>query len=407
MSRPTFIFIESNTSGTGVLFARAANDLGFVSIVLAATPANYARMFSDETAICQVNTDDETSMLEWIRRHAPSRVAAVYSSSDYFVGRASEVASKLALPCAPRDAVLTCRQKLTQRKRLADAGLLMPISNLVTTAQEIAAAFEKAGGHVVIKPQSGSGSYGVRFADNLKDASIWGAQLLAVGSNERGQPFGGVLIEQFIPGKEYSVEVFDGEPLVVTEKYLGEMPFFVEIGHDMPAAVSKDIELALLECARAAVEALDLAWGPVHVELRMTPRGPVVIEVNPRLAGGYIPSLVKLCTGIDLIKATVAKAAGGAVRLRKGSSRHAGIRFFKIHGHCRLLGVENWLELTEHPLVVDAQLYAKVGDERQIHNDFRDRIGHVIASGNTRAEVVQALVGAMTIPRFRWEMVHA
>lgn len=407
MSPQIFIFIESNTSGTGVLFSQAANELGFISVVLAATPEDYAGSFPAETMVHQVNTDNAESIMEWVKQHAPRGVAGVYSSSDYFVGRAAEVAAKLGLSSASSRAIAACRQKLAQRKILADHGLLMPTSVLVTDPQQIVAAFEKAGPRVVIKPQSGSGSYGVRFSGNLKDAFTWGAHLLAMGSNERGQPFGGVLVEEFLGGKEYSVEVFDGQPLIVTEKHLSEMPYFVEVGHDMPAAVSKDSEMALMECARAATIALNLTWGPVHVELRMTERGPVVIEVNPRLAGGYIPNLVYLCIGINLIKATIIKATGGVVSLRKNSSRHAGIRFFKINGHCRLLGVDNWLELAKHPLVVDAQLYTKVGDERQIHNDFRDRIGHVIASGEKREDIDQALVRVMAIPEFKWETIHA
>ncbi|UXX92169.1 ATP-grasp domain-containing protein [Streptomyces sp. AD2-2] len=46
---------------------------------------------------------------------------------------------------------------------------------------------------------------------------------------------------------------------------------------------------AVTETAEAAVRALGIVLGPAHVELRLGPEGPVLIEVNPRLAGGWIP----------------------------------------------------------------------------------------------------------------------
>src|SRR5439155_22085321 len=59
-----------------------------------------------------------------------------------------------------------------------------------------------------------------------------------------------------------------------------------------------------------ALGALGRGSGPAHTEIRLGPRGPVVVEVNARLAGGRIPTLVRLATGIDLVGATVDAAVG-------------------------------------------------------------------------------------------------
>lgn len=406
MSTPLFVFIESNTSGTGVYFVEEAKRQGLRVVVLTSNRKTYQGRFAEDVALHEVDTADVDAILDWIRQFGDGQINGVYSSSDYFVGTAALVAERLGLPGPSSLAIRECREKLTQRNRLSDAGLLMPTSILVTDEQQIATAYEKAGPRVVIKPQTGSGSFGVRYADSLDDAYEWAAKLLEIGTNERGQPFGGVLIESYLSGSEYSVEVFDSEAVIVTEKHLSEMPFFVEVGHDMPAAVTESTETALMACARAAVKALNLGWGPVHVELRNTADGPVIIEVNPRLAGGFIPTLVKLCTGVDLIAATVAKAAGTPIEARKTLSRHAGIRFFRIECAGRLTDVENWIRVEDDGALVEAKLYARIGDERQVHHDFRDRIGHVIASGEDRARIVERLNQAMNRPRFKWVPAH-
>ena len=84
--------------------------------------------------------------------------------------------------------------------------------------------------------------------------------------------------------------------------------------------------------ATAAHEALGLGFGPAHTEIRLGPQGPVVIEVNPRLAGGQIPTLVRLATGIDLVGATVDAVIGEGVPvgpfcyLRPGTVLEAGAK---------------------------------------------------------------------------------
>src|SRR5262249_54068333 len=150
-----------------------------------------------------------------------------------------------------------------------------------------------------------------RLCRSAAEVKAHAARLLAHATNERGQATPAeVLIEEFVRGPEYSVEVFNGQAVGVTRKHLSPAPYFVEIGHDFPAALPAAARASLAEIATAAVHAIGLTWGPAHVELRLAAAGPVVIEINPRLAGGFIPELVRLSTGLDLIEATVALAAG-------------------------------------------------------------------------------------------------
>ncbi|WP_434784344.1 hypothetical protein [Sulfuriferula nivalis] len=72
----------------------------------------------------------------------------------------------------------------------------------------------------------------------------------------------------------------------------------------------------------------------------------------------------------------------------------------------KLISISNWEALYNQPFLVDAQLYAHVGDKRQVHNDFRDRIGHVIAAGDSRIKILHALKEACSIPDFIWEPLN-
>ena len=67
------------------------------------------------------------------------------------------------------------------------------------------------------------------------------------------------------------------------------------------------------ETAIAALDAVGFDFGPAHTEVRLTPAGPVVVEINPRLAGGMIPELVAHALGINLVAAVLDHAFDASV----------------------------------------------------------------------------------------------
>jgi len=56
------------------------------------------------------------------------------------------------------------------------------------------------------------------------------------------------------------------------------------------------------DLATAATKALRVRTGFLHTEIKVTPSGPRVIEVNGRLGGG-LPNLLQQAAGFDLLRA--------------------------------------------------------------------------------------------------------
>jgi biotin carboxylase len=116
----------------------------------------------------------------------------------------------------------------------------------------------------------------------------------------------------------------------------------------------------------------------------------VPIEVNPRLAGGFIPELVRHAERIDLIRETLRLVAGRTPEVDALHHRHASIRFLFAPAAGRLERVEGAEEARSIEGVVDVALYRSAGDELAIHGDFRDRIGHVIACADGGGDAARA-----------------
>jgi biotin carboxylase len=385
-------FVESNTSGTGRLFARAASQQGFRPILLSDNPARYSYALQDGLDTVQVNTHAEAALVAACSRLGPGAgLAGVTSSSEYFVSIAASVAHRLRLAGPSPVAIRACRDKFRQRQRLAKAGVHMPAFRPATSVKNAVSAAEDLGLPVIVKAVSGSGSVGVRHCGSLDEVAVHAAGLLSQRYNERGSPLARrILVESVALGPEYSVESFGTQIIGITQKHLGSLPNFVEVGHDYPAQLSGASKKAIECIAQSSLAALGLGWGPAHIELRLTKNGPQIIEVNPRLAGGYIPELVRLSSGIDLISETIKLVTGGQPQLKKSSDAYASIRFIFAPAEGILIGLEGLSVAQRTPGVTEVKLYVEAGAEMCRYGDFRDRVGHVIACGSTRAEAVRA-----------------
>jgi len=273
--------------------------------------------------------------------------------------------------------VRAARSKATQREVLAAGGVTVPTFRVVESASDAARAARDIGFPVVVKPLGGSGSIGVRACANAGDVTTHAESLFAEGGESA------VLVESHVAGPEFSVEVFSGRIVGITRKRLGAPPYFVEAGHDYPAELPREAATRLTDVVLRASMLLGLVWGPLHWELRLRDGEPIPMEVNPRLAGGFIPELVRHAQGIDLIRETLRLVVGDEPQLAPSHDGHSSIRFLFPPTPGRLTDVEGIDEVRSDVRVVDVALYNRPGEQLALRGDFRDRIGHVITCADS------------------------
>lgn len=374
---PWFALVESNTTGSGRLFCAAARARDMRPVVLTADPTRYPYLADDGIEVLVVDTADGLAIRAACRRLAADRLVGVTSSSEYFAATAAAVASELGLPAPDPAAVAGCRRKDQQRAALAAAGVPGPAVRVAASGCAAVQAAEQLGWPVVVKPVAGSGSVGVRRCGCAGEVESWVEELLRGRAGGNGR----VLIEQYVAGPEFSVEVFDGAVIGVVAKHLGPLPYFVETGHDYPAPIDERDRAALARTGAQAVRVLRLGWGAVHVEMRLTADGPKIIEVNPRLAGGMIPTAVALSGGVDLVAAVVARASGQPTSPGGAGLGHAAIRFLLASSAGQVRAAGGTEAALGVPGVRLAVLTVAPGGTVEITHSFRDRLGYVIATG--------------------------
>jgi biotin carboxylase len=152
---------------------------------------------------------------------------------------------------------------------------------------------------VIVKPRDNSGSRGVIYCSDEKGLKN------AVAESLTHTKKGNVLVEEYIDGKEYSVEGihYRGKTHVIqiTEKITSQFPYNVEMGHLQPADLTEDQKREIQELVSKVATALKFDNCASHTELKINPKGITIIETSPRLGGDFISStLVPLSTGVSM-----------------------------------------------------------------------------------------------------------
>jgi S-sulfo-L-cysteine synthase (3-phospho-L-serine-dependent) len=281
----------------------------------------------------------------------------------------------------------------------------MPDFRVVGSEAEARAVAEAVSYPCVVKPPADSSSHGVRSVSRPDELIAHYRTVGAWTENVRGQRLNGeVLVESLLDGPEFSVETITcgaGRTQVVgvTAKHLSAPPHFVEMGHDFPAPVSRTMASELADAAVEALAAVKFDFGPAHTEIRWTSRGPVIVEINPRLAGGMIPAIVAHATGIDLLGAWLDLAAGYPIDLTPQRKEVASIRFLTVATAGRLTRMDGVDDARRLATVREVAVTRALGSEVRPAEDAYDRIGFVIASGPHFEPVTRDLDHALELIR--------
>ncbi|MFF8640966.1 pyridoxal-phosphate dependent enzyme [Streptomyces sp. NPDC015345] len=400
------LFIESNTTGTGMLALELAQEFALRPTLLTNDPARYRGLpdTGAEVITCDTNSTAELrrTILREFRRE---QIAGITTTSDFYLCPTAEVADWLGLPGSPADAVTVCRDKSRSRRRLADAGIRQPRFAVVTRGDQLGKAVTEAVAHTglpcVVKPLDDSGSNHVLLCTQVSQVLTQARVILAEETNVRGQrTAGAVLVEEYLDGPEFSVETISryGEThcLGIVEKHLAGPPYFVERGHVFPAPLPPGTAEHLTGAALRALEAVGLTDGAAHTEIRLTADGPVVIEINARPAGGMIPELVRLTTGLRMQEQQLRIALGREPHPVPEPDGVAAIQFLltdrsgilaRVDGVEAARAVEGVQQVT-----VTASPDQRVGPARNAYH----RLGFVIARAGTAEEAVAACAKAQT-----------
>ncbi len=148
----------------------------------------------------------------------------------------------------------------------------------------------------VVKPLHSAGSDGVTVCRTREECAE-AFRRIHRATNRLGLPNTEVLVEEYLRGIEYMVNAVRcrGTTLITdfgfSKRIVTAAGTLIYDGVEILPCEHADYA-PLADYLEKCLEALGIAYGPAHAEIMMTDRGPALIEVAARLAGGGVPAMV-------------------------------------------------------------------------------------------------------------------
>lgn len=357
---------------------KKAKAMGYYVIAADGDPNARGFLYADK-AIC-ANITDEEVMLKIARDEGVDGV--IHPCSEVSMNVMGRINDELGLSGITREQAIRATNKHLMREAFEKGKAPSPKSILTESAEDAWEHLQKdftTDG--ILKPSRNSGSRGIaKVTCDMPKEDFEKAYYIALEESRDKS----VLIEQFIEGPEFSIEiiVWNGKVnvLTVTDKKTTEAPHFVELGHSQPSCFSEEDVENLKAAAVAGVKALGVNNCACHAEAKLMDGKAYLMEIGARLGGDFISTeLTHLSTGIDMVAAAINCALGIEPCLEPTEEKHGVcIRYF-CPKPGKLVSISN-IEVLEDERVYLWEIYHKVGDIIPEVTSSLSRSGHVIVT---------------------------
>lgn len=345
-----------------------------------------------------ISTIDTDAVLLAAKEHKIDGIMTL--ASDMPMRTVATVAKELGLVGVTEETALAATDKGIMRQRLQEFGVPVPVFYKVNTRDEYYQAINKLDVKCIVKPADNSGSRGVDLLSNLKDSQeIEKAYHYSKSFSRNGT----IVVEEYMEGPEVSVETLSiaGECYVIqiTDKLTTGAPYFVEMGHNQPSLLPKNMQQQIEKVAKMAVKALGIQNGPSHTEIKVTSEGPKIVEIGARLGGDNITThLVPLSTGVDMVKSCIQIALGETPDLKPEFVKASAIRYFapSLGLIEKIDGIEDAEKIEG---VKQISIVHGVGENSVEIKSSVDRVGFVIAQAEEPQIAIERCETAMRIIR--------
>jgi hypothetical protein len=332
--------------------------------------------FPHDDVPLDINGDPAGAMAALEELHRRERYEVLFTASEMCVLFCAQLGKRLGLPgIEPRSARLA-RDKAEMRAAFRDAGLNTPAFTLEPRADGTLPPHMRF--PVVAKPIAGFGSQGVARVNDEAELSAALQVIREINqdsldklSDSKVGHFSGILVEEFIEGKEYAIDAFAqaGQVYIMSTCQKPDLPgpYFEEWSYISPALLDDATMTRMLEEVAGGALALGLVDGAIHAEVRIRDGVPYLIEIGARIGGtGLAQFFTETTTGVHFVQLVIDNLRGGADTSGlpfAPRQRGAAAAFIPLVGGGGTVAAFEGLDaVRRHPDVVHVAEFLKPGD---------------------------------------------
>lgn len=370
---------------------KRAREMGYYVIAADGNPNAVGLQYADKQICANIISEEE--MVAIAKQEQIDGV--IHPCSEVSMNVMGRIHDELNLSGVSRKQAVVATNKHLMREAFKKGDAPSPISILAKSAEDAWEQFMAMPGDAILKPSRNSGSRGIakvsKGSNGVSEVSKEDFYKLYDIALEESRD-NSVLIEQFIEGPEFSVEiiVWEGKVnvLTVTDKKTTEAPHFVELGHNQPSCFPEETVALIKDAAVRGVKALGVDKCACHAEVKVQDGKAYLMEIGARMGGDFISTvLTRLSTGIDMVAAAIDCALNIEPDLTpKAAPQGVCIRYF-CPKPGKLVSISN-TEVLDDPRVHEWEIYHQVGDEIPEVTSSLCRSGHVIVTEETPQKAI-------------------
>ena len=396
--KPQVLLLLPATSYRNDAFRAAAQTLG-VEIVPAADYCHRLAPHWGLGPLMALPFDRPQRAAALALRHLERKPDAVLAVDDHGVELAALLGHRLGLPGNEARSVRRVRDKLAFRLLLERHRVNCPwFRHLRSDADP--ATLRNVRFPAVVKARRLSASRGVIRANDRAELIRAVARVRRIQARgDRDAARLGLVIEQFIPGREYALEgllangrlrvlaLFDKpDPL--------DGPYFEETIFVTPSRLPRRVQHCAARVVARACRLAGIGSGPVHAEFRVNARGIWLLEIAPRSIGGLCGSVLTHALGMTLEELILRHALGSALP----AARHraaCGVTMIPIPARGIFDGVKGLGDARAVQGITDIRITAERGQMVAPPPEGTGYLGFIFARGRVPAGVEASLREAM------------
>lgn len=365
---------------------KRAHEMGIYVIATDGNPNACGLKYADKAIVANITSEEE--MLRVAREEKIDGV--IHPCSEVSMNVMGRINDELHLSGISKEQAIRATNKHLMREAFEAYGAPSPKSRCFTDMEVAWGSFcTDFTGACILKPSRNSGSRGIaKISSNIQMDEFARLFEFAKGESRDKQ----VMLEQFIEGPEFSVEIIVWEGrvnvLTVTDKKTTEAPHFVELGHNQPSCFPDETVTLIKDAAVRGVKALGVDKCACHAEVKVQDGRAYLMEIGARMGGDFISTvLTRLSTGIDMVAAAIDCALNIKPDLTpKAAPQGVCIRYF-CPKPGKLVSISN-TEVLDDPRVHEWEIYHQVGDEIPEVTSSLCRSGHVIVTEETPQKAI-------------------
>ncbi|MEH7158831.1 ATP-grasp domain-containing protein [Neobacillus drentensis] len=397
----TIVFIESNKSGSSREAIKAAERLGYFTVLF----TNKQKFIQQRTEFPEVhqmilvdlsNYDEIIKSLNNLQKQG-KQIEGIFSFVHSYVHLAATLSEKFCTSVVSTDAILKMENKVLTRE-LLKGHPNSPYYALYTPDYPLEYFINQAKDYLplILKSPASAGSKDVLLANNESQLRVAIQELRK--KNEQ------ILLEEYLNGPQFLVEVLVHKGKVhiiaIVEQQITFFRRFIVTGYCLLPNLNQRFYDSIYETVSSILKAFQMKNGACHLEMRLVNGVWKLIEINPRISGGAMNRIIEIGYGINLVEETIQLMLGNEPRLTKKHRKYVYAHYLTVETRGKLIKVTGKELVSELPGVEEVYIKPRKGQIVRPPISMGDRCGYILASSDYKMEAKRMAIKAASNIRF-------